>query len=142
MPESTPGTTERVNTFWTGDRFLFRHYFAGDEVFARLRSYYDGSQYRFEVPHDEYPEVRRFLRDRGYRLVLVDAVEEFVVVVRRYTRHPENVFKASVLQWSVGEYNCFLLKDRASVELAASQGATPLVDTGIELGEGGLSGHA
>lgn len=30
----------RVNVFWVKERFLFKHYFDGETVFARLKSYY------------------------------------------------------------------------------------------------------
>jgi len=81
---------EQVNVFRINDEYLFKHYFEGDEVFARLRNCY--SQYRFEVPVEDFEEVKSFLSDHGYGLTTMYAVEEYVVVVRKYTEHPGNIF--------------------------------------------------
>lgn len=123
---------ERVNVFEVDDRYLFRHYFDGEEVFDRLKRYYNNRQYRFEVPPEEFDDLRSFLAERGYGLVVVDVPEEFAVVVRKYTAHPENIFKESVIQRSVDGHNCFLMTDREAVDLAVRDGATRLVDTGLE----------
>ena len=53
-------------------------------------------------------------------------------MVKKYTTHPENIFKASVLQRSVNDYNCFLLTDQTAVEQAVIQGATRLSETNFE----------
>lgn len=123
---------ERVNVFEVDGLYLFRHYFDGEETFARLKPYYNNRQYRFEVPPEEFEELRAFLAERGYGLVVVDAAEEFAIVVRKYTAHPENVFEASVLQRSVDGYNCFLMADREALDRAIEEGATRLVDTDFE----------
>jgi len=44
--------------------------------------------YRFEVPLDEFDQLRSFLSDQGYRLVIADTIEEFVVVVKKYMTIP------------------------------------------------------
>jgi hypothetical protein len=126
------GGGERVNVFEVDGRYLFRHYFEGEAVFDRLKPYYDNQGYRFVVPPDDFDPVRSFLSDRGYGLVVVDVVAEFVVVVEQYTAHPENVFKQSVGQRSVDGYNCFLMTDRTAVEAATDDGAVRLVRTDLE----------
>ena len=123
---------ERVNVFEVDRRYLFKHYFEGDAVFARLRRYYDNQQYRFEVPPGEFSEVRSFLADHGYGLVVVEAVPEFTVVVRQYTRHPENIFKASVTHRGADGYNFFLMTDREAVEEAVRDGAVRLARTTLD----------
>lgn len=123
---------ERVNAFEVDETYLFRHYFEGEDVFDRLKGYYNNQQYRFEVPSEELDEVRSFLADHGYGLVVVDVLEAFVVVVRKYTRHPDNIFKESVIQRSVDGYNCFLMTDQDAVERAVEEGATRLGETGLE----------
>jgi len=122
---------ERVNAFPVDGRYLFKHYFEGDRVFARLREYYDAQGYRFEVPAGEFSDVQSFLADHGYGLIAVEAVPEFVVVVRKYTAHPDRIFQHSVVHGGRGDYNFFLLKDRAAVERAVDDGATRLVATDL-----------
>lgn len=125
--------SERVNVFPVSDRYLFKHYFDEDSVFDRLKRYYNKHQYRFEVPEQEYPEVRTFLQDYGYGLVTVAAVEAFVVVVEKYSEHPENIFKESVIQRSKENYNCFLMTGQDAVDHAVETGhARKLADTALE----------
>lgn len=128
-----PGHDEAdMNVFPFDDRMLFKHYFDGSAVFARLKQYYNNQQYRFEVPPSEFSELREFLADNGYALRVVRDVDAYVVVVQKYTNHPENIFKDSVFQRGDGDYNFFLLKDRDAVEQATRNGATRLTHTDLE----------
>jgi hypothetical protein len=120
---------EQVNVFEVDETYLFKHYFDGEEVFDRLKQYYNNQQYRFEVPPDEFEDLQSFLAEYGYGLVVVDAIEEFVVVVEKYTTHPENIFKASVIHRSVDGYNCFLMTDQTAVEQATREHAARLTET-------------
>ena len=132
MAEFRRAGDEQVNVFEVDETYLFKHYFDGAEVFDRLKRYYNNQYYRFEVPPDEFQELRSFLADQGYGLVVVDAIEEFVVVVKKYTSHPENIFKQSVIQRSVDDYNCFLMTDQAAVEPACNDGAIRLAKTDFD----------
>jgi len=123
---------EQVNAFEIGDSYLFKYYFEGEDVFDRLKRYYNNQQYRFEVPLDDFEEIRAFLDEHGYGLVVVDVIKEFVVVVRKYTAHPNNIFKASVIQGSVDNYNCFLMTDQEAVDRAVMEGATRLTESDVE----------
>lgn len=123
---------ERVNAFPVGDDYLFKHYFEGDHVFARLKDYYNPQGYRFEVPAAAFEDVQSFLANHGYGLVTVEVVSAFVVVVPKYTAHPDRIFKYSVIHRSIDEYNCFLLKDQEAVERAVEGGATRLTATDID----------
>lgn len=125
---------EQVNAFRINGEYLFKHYFEGDDVFARLRNYYNHNQYRFEVPVEDFEEIKSFLSDHGYGLTTVYAVEEYVVVVRKYTEHPGNIFKQSVIQRSIPKYNCFLMTDQGAVEEAVGKtsSAKPLTETKID----------
>jgi hypothetical protein len=125
---------EPVNAFRLDDHYLFRHYFEADEIFARLRTYYHNSQYRFEVPVAEFEEIKSFLADYGYGFVAVHETVEFVVVVRRYTEHPGNIFKQSVIQRSILKYNCFPMTSGSAVEDAIKKTASAksLPETGID----------
>jgi hypothetical protein len=131
MAEFRRASDERVNVFEVDGLYLFKHYFDSETVFDRLKRYYNNQQYRFEVPPAEFVELQSFLERHGYGLVLVDELAVFVVVVRQYTSHPDNIFKASVVQRSVDGYNCFLLKDHSAVERAVEDGATRLEDADV-----------
>jgi hypothetical protein len=117
-------SNEQVNVFEVDDVYLFKHYLDDDDAFARAKEYYNNQRYRFEVPSEEFEELRSFLSDRGYGLVVVDAVAPFVVVVRQYTDHPENIPKETVMKRTVEGHNCFLMTDQDAVEQAVQEGAT------------------
>lgn len=119
-------SSERVNVFDVGENYVFKHYFDGDEVFARLKPYYNFHQYRFEVPPAEFDDLQAFLDENGYGLVVVDTIEEFVVAVKQYRAHPDEIFKQSVIQRSADGYNFFLLTDHDAVERALDDGAHPV----------------
>ncbi|SEH56244.1 hypothetical protein SAMN05192561_10755 [Halopenitus malekzadehii] len=131
MAEFRRAGDERVNVFVVDDVHLFKHFFDDDEVFDRLKQYYNNHQYRFEVPANEFEELREFLEEHGYGLVDVDVTEEFVVVVKKYTDHPDNIFKESVVQRTINGYNCFLMTDQSAVENAVQQGAIRLTQTDL-----------
>ena len=122
---------EQVNVFEVNEMYLFKQYFDSEKVFDRLKQYYNNQHYRFEVPPDDFEELRSFLTEHGYGLVVVDAIEEFVVVVEQYTAHPENIFKQSVMQRSVDGYNCFLMTGQVAVEQAMHDGAPRLTETDL-----------
>ena len=131
MAEFRRAGHEQVNVFEVDEIYLFKHYFDSEEVFDRLKQYYNNQQYRFEVPPDEFEDLRSFLEKHGYGLVVVDVLEAFVVVVKKYRVHPDNIFKASVIQRTVDGYNCFLLTDQAAVEQAVQDGATRVTETDV-----------
>jgi hypothetical protein len=122
---------ERINAFAIDDYYLFAHYFEGDEVFARLGRYYNNQQYRFEVPARDFKSIQSFVAKHDYALVAVDeaSIPEFVVAVRKYTAHPDNIFKASVIHRASEKYNCFLMTDQDAVEQAVEAGALRLTQT-------------
>lgn len=124
---------ERINAFAVDDYYLFRHYFEGDEVFARLGRYYNNRQYRFEVPAEDFETLQAFLAKHGYGLVAIDeaSIPEFVVAVRKYTSHPEDIFKASVIHRPSEKYNCFLMTDQDAVTKAVEAGALRLTQTAL-----------
>lgn len=131
MAEFRRAGDEQVNVFEVDEMYLFKQYFDSEEVFDRLKQYYNNQQYRFEVPPDDFENLCSFLADHGYGLVVVGAIDEFVVVVEKYTTHPENIFKQSVMQRSVDDYNCFLMTDQVAVEQAMHEGATRLTETDL-----------
>ena len=123
---------DRVNAFAVDGEYLFRHYFEEDAVFGELREFYQPYDYRFAVPADRFEEVVAFLERHGYALVEQDPVP-FAVLKRKYTDHPDVLFEAAVRQWSVGNFNLFVLNERAAVERAVESGATPVAETDLDV---------
>lgn len=132
MPEFHRAGTQRINAFEVDGRYLFKHFFEDDAVFSELRRYYSPYDYRFEVPADRIAHVRSVLDEHGYALVDVEAFEAFAVVKRKYTDHPRQLFKESVFHRSLGNFNCFVMKDREAVEAAVTAGARRLDETDLE----------
>ena len=132
MAEFRRAGHEQVNVFEVDESYLFKHYFDSEEVFDRLKQYYNNQQYRFEVPPDEFENLRSFIEEYGYGLVVINVIEPFIVVVKKYTAHPDNIFKSSVIQRTVNGYNCFLLTDQAAVKEAVQDGAARLTETDLE----------
>lgn len=123
---------EKISVFPIGEQYFFKHYFEESVVFVRLRRYYNNRQYRFEVPADEYDEVSDFLADHGYWLATRTDFDEYVVLVKMYTNHPEGIIKRSVRQTTVDGYNCFLCKDEQTVEEMTHEGAILLTETDFD----------
>ncbi|MFB6196962.1 MAG: hypothetical protein ABEI52_01665, partial [Halobacteriaceae archaeon] len=109
MPDFTRADQDRVNVFPVEERYLFKQYFDNEDIFGRLRQYYNNQQYRFEVPADDFDDIQAFLENHDYALVVVDEIEAFTVAVEKYTEHPENIFKDSVLQRGDVDYNLFVM---------------------------------
>lgn len=127
------GVAECINAIRVNNLYLFKYYFAQDEVFRPIRRYYNDDAYRFEVPNKAFPDVQDFLQNYCYRLTVVDEPEQYCVVKPRHTKHPEVLFNASVLQQTYGRYHVFLMQDQRAVHQALDQGATPLTDTPAEI---------
>lgn len=130
MPPGGPAG-EHVNAFRFDDRYLFKHYFDGEEVFDRLKPFYDAQEYRFDVPAHRFEPMQVFLGEHGYDLREVEEPETYVVAVKKYTDHPEGIFKNAVFQWYGEDHHCFLLRDQRAVAEAVREGALWLPETAI-----------
>jgi adenosine deaminase len=124
---------ERINVFPVGDEYLFTHYFDRKNVFNELREYYNGSEYRFEIPEEDFDEVSEFLKEQYFKPVVVEDLKQFSVVKETYTEHAE-ILKNSVANWERRNHRFFLMKDELSVKEAVEQGATKIEDTDFALG--------
>lgn len=123
----------RINVFEVDGTYIFKQYFEEKETFNRLKRHYNSKQYRFEVPGSKIEHVLTYLSQEGYRMVVVDdAIEEYVLVVRKYTDHPEGVFKKSVMLRKTVDYNCFLMRNKAAVEEGLESGGRRLSDMDIQ----------
>lgn len=124
---------ERLNVFEVGDEYLFTEYFDLTDLFEDLSEYYDEDAYRFEVPADEFPEVRDRLEDAYYDPVVVSDFEPYCVVVGKYDKHAE-ILKESVANWERSGHRFFLMKSEFAVEKALQRGATRIGETEFVVG--------
>ncbi len=142
MPATTRAAPEPVNAFPIGNTVLFKHYFESDDVFDRLRPFYNANGYRFEVATDEFDSLRRFLLDNGYELQVVEHPEPYYVVVPEYSAHPDGIFKHSVYHERAAGYHCFLMKDLEAVEIMIIRGAERLTSKPLVLDSDTLADYA
>lgn len=125
---------EPVYVFVLDGTYVFKYYFGSQDLFDALSDYYDGEEYRFEVPERDWESAAEALRDHGYGPVVVDEPVEFVVVKEQYTKHAE-VLKHSVENWTRRGHHFFLMKDPLAVERAVREhGATPASETDLAVG--------
>lgn len=131
MLGSRKGATEQLNVFEIDGRYLLKHYFDDTDIYGEMRQYYNNNQYRFEIPEDDISDVLTFLSQEGFDMYVVDDLDPYVVAVRKYRDHPENIFKESVMQRSTVNYHCFLMKDEAAVKYAVKGGGVPVAGSDI-----------
>jgi hypothetical protein len=112
-----------INIFKRNDDYIFKQYLGDPGLFRQLGDYYNGAQYRFEIPAADLEKVQDLLQAAGYDVVIVDNPQEFIVTIGRFQKHKE-ILKNSVDVKEEGDNKIFLMKDRESVQMALSQGAT------------------
>ena len=121
-------SAEKITVFRVGDEFLFSHYFDRKDVFKELQEYYDQDAYRFEIPADKFDDVREFLEAEYFDPVIVEELEPYCVVKKKYTNHAD-ILRNSVVKWERGDHMFFLMKDERSVREAVEHGATRIDET-------------
>jgi hypothetical protein len=125
---------EPVHVFLLDGAYVFKRYFELNDLFDALSAFYDGDEYRFEVPEREWDTVADTLREYHYEPTVVENAEPFVVVKEQYTQHAE-ILKLSVANWTRRGHNFFLLKDPLAVERAVQEhGATLATETDLVVG--------
>lgn len=124
---------ERLTVFRVGDEYVFSHYFDREDVFDSLREYYVPDEYRFEVPVEEFDDVRAVLADAYVEPVVVEDLEPYCVVTERYEPHAD-VLRNSVLNWERRGHRFFVMADELSVRQAVEDGARRLEETEFVLG--------
>lgn len=112
-----------INIFKLQNNYVFKQYLNDRELFKQLGDYYNGAQYRFEIPTADLEKVQDILQAAGYDLTIVDNPKEFVVTIGRFQKHKE-ILKNSVDVEEVGDDKVFLMKDKEAVEMALGMGAT------------------
>jgi hypothetical protein len=124
---------EPLVVFRVGDEYLFSRYFDRQDVFDDLREYYNEEQYRFEVPADEFEQVRNRLEDAYFDPVVVTDLEPYCVVIDRYDEHAE-ILKQSVATWERHGHRFFLMQNELAVKEAVERGATRISETEFVVG--------
>lgn len=132
MPTFDVGPTT-IPAFEIDDTYWFTYFFEEQELFGKLRQYYNGEQYRFEVPVDDLEDVKEILDQFYYELDPVGDLEAYCVVKEQYTKHAP-IMKQSVDHWTREGHHFFLMKDRQAVDFVVEQGATPISETKFVLG--------
>jgi hypothetical protein len=126
MPNRTAVKEPTIPVFAINGKYLFKHYFEDKDLFSRLSQFYNSEKYRFEVPEDEVDAVISFLQDNGKSIEVVEDLDEYVVAKKKYTNHPDLLFKESVYQKSHSGHNLFLMKNHSAVTAAITNGAAPI----------------
>jgi len=125
---------EPIHVFLLDGTYVFKHYFELNDLFDALSEFYDGDEYRFEVPEHAWDDVAAVLREYHYDPTVVDDVATFVVVKEQYTQHAK-ILKNSVANWTRRGHNFFLMKEPLAVERAVQEhGATPVAETDLAVG--------
>ena len=126
-----PGSeaADPVPLFLVEGTYYFKYYFEDRAVFDELSRYYNEGDYRFEVPADALDTVVAVLERAGKTPRPLERFDDYVVAKKKYTDHPDVLFKRSVLRDDDGGYNLFLMQDRAAVDAAVTSGGVPLGDT-------------
>ena len=112
-----------INIFKRENDYIFKQYLGDPGLFKQLGDYYNGAQYRFEIPEADLEKVQDILQAAGYDITIIDNPKEFVVTIGRFQKHKE-ILKNSVDVKEEGEDKIFLMKDQETVEMALSMGAT------------------
>lgn len=124
---------ERLNVFEIGDEYRFAEYFDRTDLFEDLSEYYVDDVYRFEIPAEEFPDVRERLEDAYYDPVVVSDLEAYCVVIEQYEKHAE-ILKLSVANWECSGHRFFLMRSEFAVEKALQRGATRIEETEFVVG--------
>jgi hypothetical protein len=124
---------ERIRVFPMDGEYWFSHYFDRQDLFQRLREYYNEDDYRFEIPADEFETVRQELAEEYVELDVVEDREAFCVVKEQYSEYGD-VLRDSVAYWERRGQRFFLMKDDLAVKEAVERGAERLADTEYVLG--------
>ena len=124
---------ERINVFQIDDEYLFTHFFDRTDLFEEFRDYYNDDEYRFEVPADEFDEVRERLSAEYFDPVVVEDLEPYCVVKEKYTKHAD-ILRNSVVHWERRGHLFFIMKDELAVREALEQDAERLDETDFVLG--------
>lgn len=104
--------------FKTENKWVFKYFFEDKSLFRELASYYDRSNYRFEMRSiPDRDKVKAFLESKGFDVEIVDDNRDFLVRIPKNQKYTA-ILKNSVANWLENEWRVFLMKDKVSAELA------------------------
>lgn len=124
---------EDITVFPIEDEYWFSHYFTRTDLFETLRDYYNEDAYRFEIPAEEFDEVREQLAGEYIDLVVAEDLEAYCVAIEQYTEY-RDILRDSVAHWERQGQRFFLMKDVLSVREAVEHGATRRSETAFVVG--------
>lgn len=119
---------ESVAMFRVGEQYLFATYLDNQAVFEQIQEYYNDTEYRFEVPVDQFETVCECLEEAYLNPVEVTDPEPYCVVVKKYDKHAR-ILKNAVATWERRGHRFFLMESRLAVADAVERGATPVAET-------------
>jgi hypothetical protein len=124
---------ERITVFRIDDEYLFSHYFDQTDVFADLSEYYNEDEYRFEVPVEDFDDVRERLEEAYFAPEVVTDLKPYCVVIDKYDEHAA-ILRESVVTWERRGHRFFLMQTELSVKEALEHGADRISETDFALG--------
>lgn len=124
---------ESVAMFRVGEQYLFAAYVDNQAVFEQIQEYYNDTEYRFEVPVEEFETVCERLEEAYLNPVEVTDLEPYCVVVERYDQHAK-ILRDSVATWVRRGHRFFLMESELATADAVERGATPVTETEFVVG--------
>jgi hypothetical protein len=119
---------ETIRVFPMDEEYWFSHYFDRQDLFRRLREYYNEDEYRFKISQEEFEQVREELADEYIELDVIEDRESFCVIRDQHSEYGD-ILRDSVAHWERRGQRFFLMKDDLAVKEAIERGAERLADT-------------
>ncbi|MGQ9721459.1 MAG: hypothetical protein ACUVXA_09090 [Candidatus Jordarchaeum sp.] len=112
-----------INLFKIGSIWAFKYFFEDKSLFRELADYYNRSNYRFETHSvEDRDKLKALLESRGFEVQIVEDTSDFLVRIPKKQKYA-SILKNSVENWLEADWRVFLMKDKASAELAELEGA-------------------
>jgi len=124
---------EEITVFPIEDKYWSSHYFDRTDLFKKLHEDYNEDAYRFEIPAEEFEEIREELAREYIDLVAPEDLNSYCVVIEQYTECGD-ILRDSVAHWERQGHRFFLIEDELSVREAVEHGATRLSETDFVVG--------
>lgn len=118
---------KEITAFEVGGTLLFKEYFKQDELFDRLKIYYNTDKYRFEIPENKIEEVRQILGNFYFGLSVDDNLDNYYVIADENSDSTE-LLKNSIMETQQGGEDVYVMKDTLSVKQAIERGAAQLAE--------------
>lgn len=124
---------DEIAVFHLHGVYLFKRFFDDGSIFNDLQRFYDGDEYRFEVPDETgLDAVRETLQEYGYAVRVVEDAAPYTVVKKRDEPYSD-ILRDAVDHSVQGDYNVFVMRSEAKAEQAEMHGATPISETELRV---------